>query len=161
MGRARISVTFVAAALVVLALGGCTQAAPKAHASATRTSTAATASPTPTPTAKPVYLPTGTALANKPYFDQVNSDFFVTNGSAQGRAIIDNLVAAGFTKADMQVTPDRTSIGAGADSILFAVKIGPSCLLGQHGGGGYSSSVQAALTTGGPCLLGLTRQINW
>lgn len=161
MGRVRISVALAAAALIVFALAGCTQAASKVHPTATHTAAVASPTPTPTAAAKPVYLPAGTALANKPYFDLVNTTFFAANGSAQGRPIIDNLVAAGFTKADMQVTPDRTSIGAGADSILFAVKIGTSCLLGQHGGGGYSSSVQTALTTGGPCLVGLTRQINW
>ncbi len=160
MGRSRFVILITSAALVAAALAACVQSAPKAHPSTSR-SAASTATPAPTVSAKPVYLSNGSALDNKPYFDLVNTTFFARNGSALGRPIIDNLVAAGFTKADMQVTPDKTSIGAGADSILFAVKIGDSCLLGQHGGGGYSSSVALALTTGGPCLIGLTRPINW
>lgn len=160
MGRSRLVVLVASAAVVTAALAGCVQATPKTHQSATAAASSS-ATPAPSASAKPVYLPKGTALENKPYFDLVNTTFFAANGSALGRPIIDNLVAAGFSKADMQVTPDKTSIGVGSDSILFAVKIGDSCLLGQHGGGGYSSSVAAALTTGGPCLIGLTRPINW
>ncbi len=148
----------VTVAVAAVALTGCVQSSPKAHPTST---SAATATPTPTATTAPVYEPTGTAQDNKAYFDLVNTRFFAANGSALGRPIIDNLVAAGFPKADMQVTPDKTAIGGKPDSILFAVKFGDSCLLGQHGGGGYSSSVAAALTTGGPCLLGLTRTIDW
>lgn len=85
---------------------------------------------------------------------------FTANGSAKGRDIIDNLVAAGFDKAAMQVTPDKTAINGQVDSILFSVKLGAQCLLGQHGGGGYTSSVQAALVSGG-CLIGKTRPIDW
>ncbi|MBK4346050.1 DUF6993 domain-containing protein [Lacisediminihabitans changchengi] len=102
----------------------------------------------------------GTAEQEKPFFDQVNGKLFASNGSANGRDIIDNLVASGFVKADMQVTPDKTSIGGNADSILFSVKIGDSCLLGQHGGAGYESSVQKALANG-TCLIGKTRPIDW
>jgi len=160
MGRPIIIVTSAMAAVSIALLAGCVQSAPTAHPSAALTASASASAPAQ-PSAKLVYLPAGTALANKPYFDQVNSAFFAANGSANGRAIIDNLVAAGFIKGDMQVTPDRTSIGAGADSLLFAVKIGGSCLLGQHGGGGYGSSVAAALTSAGPCLVGITRHITW
>jgi hypothetical protein len=144
-----------------LVLAGCVQSASPVPAVTTTTHATATGSPTPTVTADPVFQPKGTADDNKAYFDLVNNRFFAANPSPLGRPIIDNLVAAGFTKADMQVTPDKTSIGGGADSILFAVKIGDECLLGQHGGSGYSSAVAKALTTGGPCLIGLTRPINW
>jgi hypothetical protein len=160
----RIGSTLAVAVGLVVVLAGCVPSAPQPHPTLSTSASAsadASASPTPTVAADPVYEPNGTAQDNKPYFDLVNNRFFAANGSALGRPIIDNLVAAGFDKANMQVTPDKTSIGGGVDSILFAVKIGDSCLLGQHGGGGYTSSVAAALTTGGPCLIGTTRPINW
>lgn len=159
MSRPRIAVAIALTVLTVAALSGCSQAAPQPKVTVIHSPVGA--SPSPTVAAKPVYLAAGTAIENKPYFDLVNTAFFDANGSALGRQIIDNLVAAGFTKSDMQVTPDRTSIGSGTDSILFAVKIGTSCLIGQHGGGGYSSTLAPVLTTGGPCLIGITRQINW
>jgi len=154
---------FVVAAVVLsAALAGCVQAAPsprsKPAAAATATSTA---SATPTSTAAPTFKNNGSAADNKSYFDLVNSRLFTANGSANGRTIIDNLVVAGFIKKNMQVTPDQDAIGHAADSILFSVKIGSSCLLGQHGGAGYSSSVAPALTSGSACLIGKTRTIDW
>jgi hypothetical protein len=161
MHSRRTSVLLVAALAGSLALAGCVQSANPTPAVTKTHGSSASPTPTATATADPVYQPTGTADDNKAYFDLVNTRFFAANPSALGRPIIDNLVAAGFTKADMQVTPDKTSIGDGADSILFAVKMGDECLLGQHSGSGYSSAVEPALTTGGPCLIGLTRSINW
>lgn len=118
-------------------------------------------SPTPTVSADPVFSATGSAEMNRAFFDLVNNRLFTANGTANGRNIIDNLVSSGFVKADMQVTPDATVGGHQVDSILFAVRIGAFCLLGQHGGGGYASSVQPVLTSGGPCLIGTTRAIDW
>jgi hypothetical protein len=163
MGRFRtpattLSVTTLSAlAMVALAaaLAGCTSTAPVAHPSA---SAKPSASATPTP--KPVYLPDGTAEQNKAYFDSVNSALIASNGSVDGKTIVNTLVAAGFDKAAMQLTPDKTSIGAAADSVLFSVHMGDSCLLGQRGAGGYSSSIGPALT-GGSCLVGKTRTIDW
>ncbi len=159
MGRSVFAVGVVVAVIVSTALAGCVQVAPKPHPSTTKSATAS-ATPTPTTTPDPTFDPSGSAQANKAYFDFVNNRLFASNGSAPGKDIIDNLVAAGFTKTDMQVTPDKTSIGVGADSVLFSVKIGRNCLLGQHSGGGYSSSVEPALNSGA-CLVGLTRTINW
>ena len=45
----------------------------------------------------------------------------------------------------MQLTPDKTTIGRAVDSVLFSVRIGTDCLLGQFSGSEYTSSVQAAL----------------
>jgi hypothetical protein len=157
MSRSRFAAVVAAAIVLSVALVGCVQAAPKTPH--TRSATAS-ATPTPTATADPTFKPDGTAQDNKAYFDFVNNRLFATNGSALGKDIIDNLVTAGFTKADMQVTPDKTSIGAGADSVLFSVRIGSQCLLGQHGGGGYSSAIASVLANN-VCLIGLTRPINW
>lgn len=165
-----------AAIVVATALAGCAQAPPGGSTSVSAASPSSSSSPaTPNPTAAasssatpdpsastaPVLRSGGTANDNKEYFDLVNNRLFAANGSADGRAIIDNLVAAGFVKKDMQVTPDKDAIGRATDSILFSVKIGDSCLLGQHGGAGYSSVVAPALTSGGACLIGLTRSIDW
>ena len=144
------------AVLSVAALAGCTSSppAPKPTTSAT------TSAPSPTPSAAPTMVPNGTAEQQKPFFDLVNSTLISANGSANGRDIIDNLVASGFAKADMQVTPDKTAIGGTVDSILFSVKIGGECLLGQRNGAAYVSSVQKTLADG-TCLIGKTRPIDW
>jgi hypothetical protein len=150
----------LAASVLVLAiaLAGCSPTAPTP--SAAPPSGSAGPSGTATPAPAPSYRPDGTAQANKAWFDAVNTKLFAANNGADGRAIIDSLVSAGFDKAAMQVTPDKTSINGGVDSILFSVKIGDSCLLGQHGGGGYSSAVEKALASG-LCLIGKTRAIDW
>jgi hypothetical protein len=121
---------------------------------------ASTSAPSATPSAAPTFVAGGSADDNRAFFDYTNSTLFASNGSANGRTIIDTLVAAGFDKASMQVTPDKTSINGTVDSILFSVKLGGECLLGQHGGGGYSSAVEAALKNGS-CLIGKTRPIDW
>lgn len=156
-GRRRL---LLAAPVLVMAvaLAGCSPAA--STPTVTPTSTSSGPSRTTTPAPAPSYRPDGTAQANKAWFDAVNTKLFAANGGANGRAIIDSLVSAGFDKAAMQVTPDKTSINGGVDSILFSVKIGDSCLLGQHGGGGYSSAVEKALASG-LCLIGKTRPIDW
>lgn len=155
MQKSRLFAVVAASTVVVAALAGCVQG------SATPSkSPSASVAPTPTATADPTLVSGGTAAQNKAYFDLVNNKLFAANGSADGRTIIDNLAAAGFDKGAMQVTPDKTSINDGVDSILFSIHIQGSCLLGQHGGAGYASSVAAALT-GGVCLVGKTRPINW
>ena len=118
-------------------------------------------SPAPQETAAaPVLIENGTAEENKPYFDLVGNAFYAANGMSDGRSIIDNLVAAGFPKQDMEVTPDRTAIDLAADSIIFSVRVKGQCLLGQVSARGYSSSVAPLLGTGG-CLIGATRPIDW
>lgn len=129
---------------------------------------------TPTPTASAVpsasasataeqaveYDPGGTASDNLEYFDSVNQTFLAAGLTPGGRPIIDNLVAAGFDKAAMQVTPDTTSIGGTVDAVEFSVRIGTECLVGQASDAGYASTVGPALT-GGACLAGSTRAIDW
>jgi hypothetical protein len=160
MGRSSL-VAASAALLAALVLAGCTPTAPAASPSTSGSGSAsASASPRPRPTVAPTFVTGGTAEVNHAYFDFVNTKLFTANGSANGRDIVDSLVAAGFDKAAMQVTPDKTAINGQVDSILFSVKLGAECLLGQHGGGGYSSAVQAALASGG-CLIGKTRPIDW
>ncbi|MFF2051589.1 DUF6993 domain-containing protein [Leifsonia sp. NPDC058194] len=148
----------LAAAVVALALAGCTPG----------TTPTATPSATPTPTATatgapaPELVPGGTAQQNLPFFNKVNTATLAANPDAKGRDFIDALVAAGFTKADMQVTVDTTTIGLKANSIQFSVKMGDTCLIGQNGAdaGGYNSMTTPVLSTGA-CLIGQTRPIDW
>ncbi|GAB3616899.1 hypothetical protein GCM10027416_14560 [Okibacterium endophyticum] len=123
------------------------------------------ATPTPSATATeppPVLIPAGTADDNKPFFDLINSQTLAATPEADGRAFIDGLAAAGFDKAAMEVTSDTTTLGQAADSIMFSVRWGEECLIGQNGPGvgGYHSTVQAVLGTG-KCLVGATRPIDW
>lgn len=117
--------------------------------------------PTNEPDPDPTLLPGGTALANREYFDFVNNRLLAVNSNPAGRAIIDNLVAAGFDKAAMQVTPDTTAVLKGpADSIEFSVRTSHDCLIGQFAGGTYRSLIGPVLSDGG-CLVGKTRPIDW
>jgi hypothetical protein len=162
-GSSAVSAAALVAGLTVaLALAGCTSG-PGRTASPTLTATA-TATPTPTASAPAAVglVPGGTAEQNLPFFDQVNKATLAAKPDAQGRDFIDALVAAGFHKADMQVTVDTTTIGLKANSIQFSVRMGDTCLIGQNGAdaGGYQSTVTPALSSGS-CLVGQTRAIDW
>ncbi|MDN4615099.1 hypothetical protein P5G50_11630 [Leifsonia sp. F6_8S_P_1B] len=143
-----------------LALSGCVGGASPAPTASTPAASSPTEG-TPTPAA-PEFVPGGTAQQNQSYFDQVNRATLAANPDAKGRDFIDALVAAGFAKADMQLTVDTTTIGLKANSIQFSVKLGDGCLIGQNGAdaGGYNSMVTPVLSTGA-CLIGQTRAIDW
>ena len=119
-----------------------------------------TAKPSSSSTAKPTLDLQGTAQENLAYFDYVNHTFIDEGGDLSGRPFIDNLVKAGFPKSDLEVTPDRTTVNLAADNISFSVRLGKTCLIGQYGNTGYSSTVQKLLSTG-RCLVGTTRKIDW
>lgn len=152
---------FACFALVgVLALAGCF---PTPAPVPTRTQTdAPAATPTPTSTAPPVpvIVEGGTAKQNQPYFDKVNLDYVTANGTGSSRGIVDNLVAAGFRKQDLEVTPDRTSIDLQADSIIVSVRLKGECLIGGFQAAGLKSIITPMLGTGG-CLIGATLPIDW
>jgi hypothetical protein len=115
----------------------------------------------PSATAAPRILDLGgTAGSNQPYFDDTNNALIALGGSLDGRAFIDNLVTAGFPKAAMEVTADRTTVNAQADQVQFSVRVNGACLIGQYGGGTYNSSVAPQLADG-RCLIGTTRPIDW
>lgn len=154
--RAAVPAAVLAVALVAT-LAGCTGGAPTPVPTYTPSSSATS---TPTPAAGPQLRPGDTAEANKEYFDAVNTAFYAAHGKSDGRSIIDNLVAAGFRKQDMEVTPDTTSIGEGADSIIFSIRVKGECLVGQFNGAGYHGVIGPLLSTGG-CLVGTTRPIDW
>jgi hypothetical protein len=154
--RAALLAAGAAALLAAVALTGCTPASAPTSTSA-RTASAA---PSPTPTATAAIDLSGNAAQNLPYFDQVNHALIAKGGTLDGRAFIDNLVAAGYPRSAMEVTPDRTSIDLQADNIEFSVRLGSTCLVGEYGNIGYASSSQRVFSTG-RCLAGTTRPIDW
>ncbi|WP_309615201.1 DUF6993 domain-containing protein [Salinibacterium sp.] len=119
-------------------------------------------SPTPTLPPTPALVAGGTAAENKPFFDEVNQQYFIAAGNVipEGRGVVDNLVSVGFIKADMQITADRTAIDLPVDSLVFSVLMGDQCLVGQFSAQGYSTIIAPKLSTGS-CLVGLTRAIDW
>lgn len=82
--------------------------------------------------------------------------------SVRGRDYVDALVAAGFSKSDMQVTFDETSVDLPADSIQFSVRVDEACLVGQVGPSVPEPTAQIMpVLSEGECLLGETRSIDW
>lgn len=151
----------IAAAVLVgmLALAGCTPA--PAEPTPSPTASVATPTPTPTPTG-PALIADGSAEDNLPFFTSVMNAVAATEQRAQGRAYIDALVAAGFDKADMEVTQDLTTVGNPVDSLQFSVRWDGECLVGQVG---PSIPAPTALVMsqipGDTCLIGTTRPIDW
>ncbi|MCU1529690.1 MAG: hypothetical protein JWP75_3453 [Frondihabitans sp.] len=95
------------------------------------------------------------------HFDAVVQKLLTTDPQPHGRDVIDALVAAGFSKKAMELTPDTTTIGRNVDSIEFSVLWqNKDCLVGQVGASGYGSSSSPKLSTG-RCLIGNTRPIDW
>jgi hypothetical protein len=142
----------VAGVLLALALTGCVDA-PEPMPTPTTSESA-------TPEPDPEIDLEGSARDNHEFFDLVNTELIAAGGTLDGRAFIDNLVAAGYPKADMEVTPDRTAINIAADNIQFSIRLNGTCLIGQYGNVGYASTTAELLSTG-RCLVGQTRPIDW
>jgi len=114
------------------------------------------AKPTSEPNPNPTLLPGGTALANHAYFDFVNQRLLAVNANPSDDAIVRNLVDAGFPKADLEITSDRTyPLGLVADSVEVAVHTSDGCLIGQFKAGGYLRIVGPPVN-GNRCLIGKT-----
>jgi len=141
-----------------VALSGCVAETPEPAPTPT-TEASSTPTPAATPTG-PILRPGESAAANRQFFDMLNTEYFDENGRGDGRSIVDNLVAGGFSKQDMEVTPDSTALGLDADSIVVSVRIKGECLMGQFFDDNYVSSIEPLLGTGG-CLVGKTRAIDW
>lgn len=117
---------------------------------------------TPPPVVEgPVQLtPESTTEEARVVFDGTAQAVLAQGAGGDGRAVVDALVAAGFDKAAMQVTPDATWTGRAADSLQFAVRWGDDCLVGQIAGDAYAAQTAPVLGTGA-CLIGTTRAIDW
>ena len=123
------------------------------------TSASPSAKPTSEPNPDPTMLPGGTALANHAYFDFVNRRLLAVNANPSDEAIVKNLVDAGFPKADLEITSDKTyPLGLVADSIEFAVRTSDGCLLGHFKAGDYHSIVGPPVN-GDRCLIGKTEPL--
>lgn len=122
-------------------------------------------SPTPTVSAGPTDAPPppppepvldGTAEDNKEFFDLHNWELINSGAPLSGPAFIDNLVAAGYERGAMEVTVDTTTVGVPADNVVFSIRFGEQCLLGQWGNIGYTSMIAPVLSTG-RCIIGSER----
>ena len=109
----------------------------------------------------PPFVPGGTAAENLKYFNWVNLRTIGANSQAGGMDFVNALSAAGFDRAAMQRTADRTAIDLAADSVEFSVQMGQECLIGQYGAGsnGYHY-VLAPVVPGIGCLIGQTEPIE-
>ncbi len=120
------------------------------------------AAPSETEAAGPALVPDGTAEENLPLFRAVVEAVWATPDQVAGRAFIDALVAAGFDKTAMQLTPDQSTVGNPAESIQFSVRWNDQCLIGQVGPAtGAPVAVVVPLLAEGTCLVGETRPIDW
>ncbi len=149
-----LGTTVLAAAL----LAGCAPEPPDQTQSEAPSDTAEpTEAPTPTE-----FDPDGTAEDNLPLFSEIVNDVWASDDNIHGRVYIDALVDKGFDRTQMQVTSDITTIEWPAESIMFSVRVGEECLVGQIGPetGDPVAIVQPALGEG-VCLLGNTREIDW
>ena len=145
------------ALLVAAILSGCSAPAPAPSQKPTSSSHTAA----PVPQVLPTLDPKGTAKKNLDYFDFVNNRTLAGNGNPTAQQFVDGLVAAGFSKSDMQMTADKTTVNLTPGSVQFSVLINGGCLIGQFGGdiGGYHSTVAPVLATG-KCLIGDTVPIR-
>jgi hypothetical protein len=147
-------------AVATLLLAGCVSGS---GADSSETPTAAATAPataTPATPDAPAVDPDGTAEDNLEYFTSVVTGFLAASPDANGRDIIDHLVASGFDKAEMELTADTTAVGLEADNIQFSVRMNGTCLIGQNGNVGVHT-VTAPLLATGTCLVGNTRAIDW
>ena len=107
----------------------------------------------------PEFIPDGSAEDNLPYID------YVLNQAGAGTGLFGSLDAvavledAGFDRANMEVTSDRTALELAAESITIAVIIDGECALGQWSSDWYASTITPVLGAG-TCLLGDTLSLD-
>jgi len=155
--------------LGVVMLGALTAAcAPYAPGSPPQSSPPASAAPDAAPTAPAgdvVRAPAADASADVALapFAKITDRVWASERRHQGRAYVDALVDAGFSKERMQVTADRSTVDNPAESIQFSVAWNDSeCLVGQVGPStGEPTTAVLPRLVGGACLAGKTRPIDW
>lgn len=151
-------------AVVALALTGCT-AAPAPVSSSSPPAVATSPGVSSSPTAQPARSkadPTASAEDNLEVFRRVITGVWAGGDRASGRAYIDALVAAGFDKSRMELTPDTSTVGNPAESIQFSVRWDQECIIGQVGPAtGDPFATVVPVLAEGRCLVGDTRPIDW
>ncbi len=116
------------------------------------------------PEKEPQFYPGGSAAENEEYFVWIMQQFATSETPVAGQPLVDHLVAAGFNKADMTVSFDKTRINFEADSIFVAVRVGEECLLGQVAKADRTFVATRADALGAEkniCIIGETRPIDW
>lgn len=109
-------------------------------------------------------VPGSTADENLEYFQQILSEYSAGEQPIEGQPIVDAIAAAGFDKADMQVSHDFSRTQLTADSIFVAVRLADTCLLGQlvtENREWAAHADEAAGPDNNICLIGETRPIDW
>lgn len=124
-------------------------------------STSSTSMDQPATAAPANFVPGGTAEQNLLPFEQILQRIAGSDPATPGGAVVDALVAVGFTRDAMQLTADKTSAGLEADSVQVSVKLADACLIGQYGpkSGGVHAMVAAPISTGA-CLVGRTKPVS-
>ncbi|CAN5332977.1 hypothetical protein BH11ACT2_BH11ACT2_22550 [soil metagenome] len=155
------------AGVAALVLAGCSAAPGSPSGPTTAATSVASATPNTTPNttpsapSTPTLHPDGSAADNTAYFRLVTTRLLARTAKPTGRELVDNLVMAGFDKANMEVTPDKTAIGLTADAIEFSVKFGTECIVGQKGAEFGLTVIHVPVLETGTCLVGKTRAIDW
>ncbi|MGN8025967.1 DUF6993 domain-containing protein [Microbacterium sp. 22242] len=165
--RAGLLASFVPAVLLVVVLTGCapgaaTSTAPSPSGSTATPSSPAAPAPTGSAPSAPSLHPDGSAKDNLPYFTAIVAKVWASGERASNRAYIDAMAAAGFARADMQMTADTTTVDNPAESFQFSVRWGSTeCLVGQVGPS-TGDPVTAVLPqlAGGRCLIGSTPPVG-
>lgn len=162
----RASALIVAAAAIAAILTGCTPSpgpsgAPVAPPSsaAPDPSGSAPAKPEPAEEPAPTFDAAAEAETNLPVVDEALAPLVQAGGIPAGRRVVDTLTGAGIPLGALQVTPDRTAIGLPVDALLFSVRSGDSCVLGQFDGDGFTTTTASALASGA-CLVGATASLD-
>ena len=153
----------VLGALVLIGVGAAFGHGPATAPSATASDTADANGQDDLSGPAPTFVPGGDAATNQAFFNWVNRQTVVAkNHQPTGPDFINALVAAGFDRSKMQLTPDITAAGETAPSVQFSVQLGNECLIGQWGtdSDGYQAQ-RTSVVDGIGCLIGKTRPINW
>lgn len=124
-----------------------------------------TSVPAPSPEdEQPTHQPDGTAEDNLAYFQATLGAYAASESPIEGKPIVDALAAAGFEKANMQVSYDSTRTNLVADNIFVSVRFDDSCLVGQFVTESRELFVETADALGADktiCIIGTTRPIDW
>lgn len=107
----------------------------------------------------PEFIDGGSASDNLPFIDYVLTQAGAGTGLFGSLDAVAALETAGFDRANMEVTSDRTALELAAESITIAVIIDGECALGQWSSDWYASTV-APLLGAGTCLLGDTLSLD-
>lgn len=162
----RASALIAAAAAIATLVVGCTPSpgpsgAPESPPSSAAPAPSGSTPAEPAPTEEPAltFEPAAEAEANLPVVETALAPLVSAGGIPAGRSVVDALTGAGIPLSALQVTPDRTAIGLPVDALLFSVRSGDSCVLGQFDGDGFTTTTAPALASGA-CLVGATASLD-